>query len=116
MPKNKKKLTFYFRIKSLLDLFAILLFIVGNYLAFSSSSCARQAPTLFYTVLAWILLGYMIVLVPVFICASVIFCLPCVLGKYGSFLYIPITTLKYKIHTHKPSHHHLCSCNKNIQC
>ncbi|KAI8875844.1 hypothetical protein K501DRAFT_279981 [Backusella circina FSU 941] len=73
------------RIKSLLDLFAILLFIVGNYLAFSSSSCARQAPTLFYTVLAWILLGYMIVLVPVFICASVIFCLPCVLVAIRTF-------------------------------
>jgi hypothetical protein len=69
------------RLKSILDLFGILWFIVGNYLLFSTSSCSVQAPTLYYTILAWVLLGYLIILVPVLLCASVIFCLPLVLGK-----------------------------------
>ncbi|KAG0183226.1 hypothetical protein DFQ28_000096 [Apophysomyces sp. BC1034] len=73
------------RIKSLLastsfdDLFAVLWFIIGNYLLFTSETCARVAPTLFYTTLVWILMGYLLILVPLLLCASVIFCLPCVL-------------------------------------
>ncbi|KAF7726492.1 hypothetical protein EC973_008727 [Apophysomyces ossiformis] len=67
------------RIKSLLDLFAVLWFIIGNYLLFTSETCPRAAPTLFYTTLAWVLLGYLLILIPLLLCASVIFCLPCVL-------------------------------------
>ncbi|KAI8060658.1 uncharacterized protein B0P05DRAFT_557740 [Gilbertella persicaria] len=71
--------------KSLLDLFAILWFIVGNYLLFSPSDCLGHAALYYYTILAWILFGYMIVLVPLLACASIIFCLPCVLVALRAF-------------------------------
>ncbi|GAA5808144.1 hypothetical protein MFLAVUS_001528 [Mucor flavus] len=73
------------RFKSLLDLFAILWFIVGNYLVFSQSSCAQVAAPYFYTTLTWILFGYTILLIPLLACASVIFCLPCVLVAMRTF-------------------------------
>ncbi|KAI9478207.1 MAG: hypothetical protein EXX96DRAFT_595632 [Benjaminiella poitrasii] len=66
-------------LKSLLDLFGILWFIVGNYLIFSNSSCSETASLYYYTILAWIVFGYLILFVPLFACLSVIFCLPCVL-------------------------------------
>ncbi|CEP15753.1 hypothetical protein [Parasitella parasitica] len=73
------------RIKSLLDLFAILWFIVGNYLIFSPSNCPTVAAPYYYTVLTWILLGYLILIIPLLGCAAVIFCLPCVLVALRTF-------------------------------
>ncbi|KAK4513919.1 uncharacterized protein ATC70_005926 [Mucor velutinosus] len=73
------------RVKSLLDLFAILWFIVGNYLIFSQSECPTTAAPYYYTILAWILLGYLILLIPLLACAAVIFCLPCVLVALRTF-------------------------------
>jgi hypothetical protein len=67
------------RFKSLIDLFAVLWFIMGNYLLFSSRTCSRDAPQLFYTSLAFILVGYFIVILPMILCMSVILCLPCVM-------------------------------------
>ncbi|CAO3598559.1 unnamed protein product [Absidia cylindrospora] len=67
------------RLKSLLDLFGILWFIVGNYLIFTSETCTYEAPGQYYTILVWVLLNYLIILVPIILCASVIFCLPGVL-------------------------------------
>ncbi|KAI9251750.1 hypothetical protein BDA99DRAFT_521098 [Phascolomyces articulosus] len=67
------------RVKSLLDIFGIVWFIIGNYFLFTSGQCIREAPSLFFTSLIWILLGYLLVLVPLFLCVSVIFCFPCVL-------------------------------------
>jgi hypothetical protein len=69
----------YCRLRSLVDLFAVLWFIVGNYLIFTTQTCARDAPKLFYTSLAYVLVGYFIVIVPLILCTSAIFCLPCVL-------------------------------------
>ncbi|OBZ88888.1 hypothetical protein A0J61_03067 [Choanephora cucurbitarum] len=71
--------------KSLLDLFAILWFIVGNYLLFSPSDCLRYADIYYYTVLTWVLFGYVILLVPLLACASIVFCLPCVLVALRAF-------------------------------
>ncbi|KAI8337856.1 hypothetical protein BD560DRAFT_413009 [Blakeslea trispora] len=73
------------KLKSLLDLFAILWFIVGNYLLFSPSDCLRHADLYYYTVLTWVLFGYMILLVPLLACASIVFCLPCVLVALRAF-------------------------------
>ena len=69
------------RLKSLVDLFEILWFIVGNYMLFTSGTCSREAPRLFYTLLAFVLMGYLILIIPLVICVSVICCLPCVLSK-----------------------------------
>lgn len=73
------------RVKSLLDLFAILWFIVGNYLIFSPSDCPTTAAPYYYTILTWVLFGYLILLIPLFACAAVIFCLPCVLVALRTF-------------------------------
>ncbi|KAI8988705.1 hypothetical protein BDB01DRAFT_719129 [Pilobolus umbonatus] len=73
------------RFKSLLDLFAILWFIIGNYLIFSNSSCSESSPFYYYTILAWILLGYLLLIVPLLLCLSVVFCLPLVLVALRAF-------------------------------
>ncbi|KAI7896267.1 uncharacterized protein EV154DRAFT_492833 [Mucor mucedo] len=73
------------RLKSLLDLFAILWFIVGNYLVFSQSTCALNAGLYYYTILTWIIFGYTILVIPLLACASVVFCLPCVLVAMRTF-------------------------------
>lgn len=67
------------RAKSALDLFAVLWFIIGNYMIFSSSTCSDTAVPLYYFSLVIIVYGYLILSVPIFLCTSVIFCLPCVL-------------------------------------
>ncbi|KAI8338437.1 hypothetical protein BC941DRAFT_422916 [Chlamydoabsidia padenii] len=67
-------------IKSFLDLISILWFVVGNYFIFTASSqCYHDAKYLFYTTMTWILLGYFLVLVPLLLCAGVVFCLPCLI-------------------------------------
>ncbi|CAO3589328.1 unnamed protein product [Absidia cylindrospora] len=67
------------RLKSMLDLFGILWFIVGNYLVFTSDNCPYLASGFYFTIMAFVILGYLVILIPVILCASVIFCLPCVL-------------------------------------
>ncbi|KAG2192245.1 hypothetical protein INT47_010046 [Mucor saturninus] len=67
------------RAKSGLDLFAVLWFIIGNYMLFSSSTCSDTAVPLYYLSLVLTIYGYFMLSVPVFLCTSVIFCLPCVL-------------------------------------
>lgn len=68
------------RAKSALDLFGVLWFIIGNYMIFSSTTCSDTAQPLYYISLAFIVYGYLILCVPILLCTSVIFCLPCVLG------------------------------------
>ncbi|GAB5593393.1 hypothetical protein Unana1_08293 [Umbelopsis nana] len=67
------------RAKSSLDFFAILWFIIMNWLLFSSSTCSSTAPSLYYLTLIFIVFGYIIITIPILLCAAVIFCLPCVL-------------------------------------
>ncbi|OAD04936.1 hypothetical protein MUCCIDRAFT_36429, partial [Mucor lusitanicus CBS 277.49] len=74
------------RLRSLVDLFAVLWFIVGNYLLFSSKTCSALAPRLYYTSLAYVLIGYLVVIVPILLCTSAIFCLPCVMCKLIFFI------------------------------
>lgn len=73
------------RAKSALDLFSILWFIIMNWLLFSSSTCSSTAPSLYYLTLIFIVFGYIVITIPIILCAAVIFCLPCVLGKFHFF-------------------------------
>ncbi|CAJ0758167.1 20446_t:CDS:2 [Entrophospora sp. SA101] len=50
------------RVKSFLDLFATLWFIIGNYLLFTTETCQRTAPEIFYLSLTWVILVAMRVL------------------------------------------------------
>ncbi|CAG8550282.1 11218_t:CDS:2 [Paraglomus brasilianum] len=67
------------KLKSFLDLFATLWFIIGNYFLFTTDLCRRTAPAVFWLSLAWVILGYIIITIPILLCLAVIFCLPCVL-------------------------------------
>lgn len=78
-PRSNRFFAIAERLRPLLDLFAVLWFIVGNYLLFSSRTCSALAPRLYYTSLAYVLIGYLAVIVPILLCTSAIFCLPCVL-------------------------------------
>lgn len=73
------KVFFIYRAKSALDLFAVLWFIIGNYMLFSSTTCSDTAQPLYYLSLTLIVYGYLVLSVPILLCTSVIFCLPCVL-------------------------------------
>jgi hypothetical protein len=65
--------------KNLLDLFATLWFVLGNWWLFAASDCSQTAPMLYYLSLSMVILGYVILLFPVFMILSIIFCLPLVL-------------------------------------
>ncbi|RIA91371.1 hypothetical protein C1645_767485 [Glomus cerebriforme] len=67
------------RLKSFLDLFATLWFIIGNYLLFTTTTCQKSSPPVFYLSLTWVIVGYIIITIPILLCLAVIFCLPCVL-------------------------------------
>ncbi|KAI8394288.1 uncharacterized protein BYT42DRAFT_554101 [Radiomyces spectabilis] len=80
MAANDTTLTAWIdRAKSALDLFAVLWFVIGNYMIFTSNTCSETAVSLYYLSLAIIVYGYIIITVPILLCTSVIFCLPCVL-------------------------------------
>lgn len=64
------------RLKKLIDLFATCWFLVGNYWLFTSTSCSQP---LYYLTLAFVIVGYIVLLIPIILCTSVVFCLPCVL-------------------------------------
>ncbi|ORX89613.1 hypothetical protein K493DRAFT_155333, partial [Basidiobolus meristosporus CBS 931.73] len=64
---------------SLLDLVGTFIFLVGNYLLFTTTTCQKTSPGLFGLSMALVILGYFVITIPVFLCGAVIFCLPCVL-------------------------------------
>ncbi|CAG8582953.1 4444_t:CDS:2 [Diversispora eburnea] len=76
---NPRRDSWVDKLKSFLDLFATLWFIIGNYLLFTTNSCQDTAPAIFYLSLTWVILGYIIITIPIILCIAVIFCLPCVL-------------------------------------
>lgn len=67
------------RAKSALDMFALLWFIIGNYMLFTSTTCSETAVPLYYLSFVIIIYGYVVLSVPILLCTAVIFCLPCVL-------------------------------------
>ncbi|TPX45867.1 hypothetical protein SeMB42_g03879 [Synchytrium endobioticum] len=67
------------RVKSTMDLFGMLWFVIGNWWLFTSSTCYKTSPSQFYLSLAFIILAYFIITLPLFLCGAVIFCLPCVI-------------------------------------
>jgi hypothetical protein len=62
-----------------LDLAGTLLFLVGNYMLFTTTTCQTTNAPVFYLSLALVILGYLVITVPVLLCGAIIFCLPCLL-------------------------------------
>ncbi|CAB4399373.1 hypothetical protein RhiirA1_406311 [Rhizophagus irregularis] len=77
--ENQRRDGWVDRLKSFLDLFATLWFIIGNYLLFTTVKCQSTSPPVFYLSLTWVIVGYIIITIPILLCLAVIFCLPCVL-------------------------------------
>ncbi|KAI9226383.1 MAG: hypothetical protein DHS80DRAFT_32804 [Piptocephalis tieghemiana] len=67
------------KLSTLLDMYALSVFILGNYLLISSISCSSSATGLFYTTLAWLVTGYLSMAIPAIVCFSVLCCLPLLL-------------------------------------
>ncbi|KAI9346482.1 hypothetical protein BDR26DRAFT_855658 [Obelidium mucronatum] len=79
-PHINKELSFLVdRVKSCLDAFGIIWFIVGNWMIFTSNGCHRTAPLMYYLTLVFLGMGYVLVSIPILMCGGIVFCLPCVL-------------------------------------
>lgn len=78
-PETMLHLQLVERIKSMSDLIGTIWFIIGNWWLFSSNTCSATNPPLYYISLVLVLIGYLVLLVPIILCAAVVFCLPCVL-------------------------------------
>lgn len=67
------------RLLSVLDFFSVIWFVAGNWWYFTAETCQQTSPLVFYTSLAFILLGYVVLLMPLFLCLGMICCFPCLL-------------------------------------
>ncbi|KAK9765946.1 hypothetical protein K7432_005324 [Basidiobolus ranarum] len=66
------------RSRSILDLFGTILFLIGNYLIFTTEVCASGSPAIYGLALALVIFGYLKIIVPILLCATIL-CLPCIL-------------------------------------
>ncbi|KAI8320709.1 hypothetical protein GQ54DRAFT_334575 [Martensiomyces pterosporus] len=81
------------KLRNLLDIGAVVLFILGNYWTFTSETCVYSAPLLYYTSLTYIILGYVLLATPVLACIFIIICFP--------FVYIFMRQFGMGIHAKK---------------
>ncbi|KAJ1560267.1 hypothetical protein HK405_007681 [Cladochytrium tenue] len=65
--------------KWVLDAFGLLWFVAGNWWVFTSVSCAKTSPTVYFMCLILVMLGYVFLMIPIILCGGIVFCLPCVL-------------------------------------
>ena len=67
------------RSKALLDLLSAALFVLGNHLLVTSQTCPVTSPPVWTVSVAFVVIGFLILIIPIFICGVIIFCLPCLL-------------------------------------
>ncbi|KAI9594986.1 hypothetical protein BDF19DRAFT_443067 [Syncephalis fuscata] len=67
------------RINSLMDFYTLIIFVVGNYMIFTSEVCSATAPGIFYLSIAFLVIGYITLMLPVIFCGATFLCLPCTL-------------------------------------
>jgi hypothetical protein len=70
------------------------LFFLSNYFLFSGSTCREAAPAVFYLTVVYVVLGYIVILIPVILCLTVILCLPLVLRVMRYFNLGPVVGIK----------------------
>lgn len=66
-------------VKSYLDVLAAVWFVLGNYWLFGSSDCTQTAPARFFMSLFYIIVGYLLVLLPLIMICSMLMCMPFVI-------------------------------------
>lgn len=67
------------------DVFTLVVFVLGNVWLTGCKTCAKTAPGLFYASLAWIVWGYLLILLPLIGIACIILCLPCFIVLFQVF-------------------------------
>ncbi|KAG0275967.1 hypothetical protein BGZ95_008161 [Linnemannia exigua] len=70
------------------------LFFLSNYFLFSGATCRDEAPAVFYLTVVYVVLGYVVILIPVILCLTVILCLPLVLRVMRYFNLGPVVGIK----------------------
>ncbi|KAG0289405.1 hypothetical protein BGZ96_007055 [Linnemannia gamsii] len=82
------------RQRTFMEVAGTCLFFLSNYFLFSGSTCREAAPAVFYLTVVYVVLGYIVILIPVILCLTVILCLPLVLRVMRYFNLGPVVGIK----------------------
>jgi Ring finger domain len=64
-------------VRSVIDVVALIWFILGNSYVFNADTCKESDPILFYACLAFLCIGYASLGMPFLLCLAFVFCFPC---------------------------------------
>ncbi|KAF9946214.1 hypothetical protein BGZ70_003331 [Mortierella alpina] len=82
------------RQRTLMEIAGTCLFFLSNYFLFTQPACRQEAPALFYMTIVYVVLGYIVILVPILLCLAVILCLPLVLRVMRALDLGPVVGVK----------------------
>ncbi|KAF9906776.1 hypothetical protein EC991_000287 [Linnemannia zychae] len=82
------------RQRTFMEVAGTCLFFLSNYFLFSGTTCRDAAPAVFYLTVVYVVLGYIVILIPVILCLTVILCLPLVLRVMRYFNLGPVVGVK----------------------
>ena len=82
------------RQRTFMEVAGTCLFFLSNYFLFSGTTCRELAPAVFYLTVVYVVLGYIVILIPVILCLTVILCLPLVLRVMRYFNLGPVVGIK----------------------
>ncbi|KAF9138208.1 hypothetical protein BGX30_009425 [Mortierella sp. GBA39] len=82
------------RQRTFMEVAGTCLFFLSNYFLFSGTTCREAAPAVFYLTVVYVVLGYIVILIPVILCLTVILCLPLVLRVMRYFNLGPVVGIK----------------------
>ncbi|KAF9145338.1 hypothetical protein BG015_011933, partial [Linnemannia schmuckeri] len=82
------------RQRTFMEVAGTCLFFLSNYFLFSGTTCREAAPAVFYLTVVYVVLGYIVILIPVILCLTVILCLPLVLRVMRYFNLGPVVGVK----------------------
>lgn len=67
------------------DFFTIIAYVLGNIWISGAKTCSTTAPALYFTSLAWVIWGYVLLLLPIVALACIVMCLPCFIIFFNLF-------------------------------
>ncbi|OMJ23939.1 RING finger protein 44, partial [Smittium culicis] len=78
-----------FKISEICNILNFITFFLANFWLFSSVTCVRTAPILFFVSLSLIIMSYFVLIIPLLLLLCMIFCMPCVIHILSPVLQIP---------------------------
>ncbi|OMJ28787.1 RING finger protein 44 [Smittium culicis] len=78
-----------FKISEICNILNFIIFFLANFWLFSSVTCVRSAPLLFFVSLSLIIMSYFVLIIPLILLLCMIFCMPCVIHILSPVLQIP---------------------------